>query len=298
MASFINQKEEVVQFEFTPYGKHLFSQGKCEPVYYAFYDDDILYDGQRGNFFESQNSTVPRIKETQRVSVQVHYASSVNNAPSNVNVKNSLLQKLTDASAKFFKPLGSNSPWSDYSPSWNINCMEGSKSFKGPYTYRTSLSVPTLSASLDYEYEIRKVQLAPEGESEEVDIFTLVKGDKLVLDVQELNTLFKGNGNYDIEVYKLPDGKDEDIEQLGFINPEATSAGILTSQENPQFFASTLRGSEDQLSRQFPKLDERYVEYYLSGRVDGEIDDVTPGVVNLYSTPGANAPQTPCGDDT
>jgi len=43
---FFNTKEEVIDIELTPYGKHLLSQGKWKPVYYEFYDDDILYDSK------------------------------------------------------------------------------------------------------------------------------------------------------------------------------------------------------------------------------------------------------------
>ena len=43
---FMNKKEEVLDIELTPYGKHLLSNGKLKPVYYAFFDDNILYDIQ------------------------------------------------------------------------------------------------------------------------------------------------------------------------------------------------------------------------------------------------------------
>ena len=47
---FLDDKEEVINFEMTPYGKHLLSKGQYRPVYYAFHDDDILYDPEFAGF--------------------------------------------------------------------------------------------------------------------------------------------------------------------------------------------------------------------------------------------------------
>ena len=43
---FFDKKEEVIDIQLTQYGKHLLSVGKWRPVYYAFFDDNILYDGR------------------------------------------------------------------------------------------------------------------------------------------------------------------------------------------------------------------------------------------------------------
>ena len=44
MVLFLDKKEQVIEFELTNHGKHLFSVGKLDPKFYSFYDDDILYD--------------------------------------------------------------------------------------------------------------------------------------------------------------------------------------------------------------------------------------------------------------
>ena len=38
-----------------PYGKQLLSMGKMKPVYYAFFDDNIMYDGEYAGITENQN---------------------------------------------------------------------------------------------------------------------------------------------------------------------------------------------------------------------------------------------------
>ena len=42
--SFFDKKEDVIDIQLTQYGKHILSKGELKPAYYAFFDDDILYD--------------------------------------------------------------------------------------------------------------------------------------------------------------------------------------------------------------------------------------------------------------
>ena len=46
MAEFFDKKEDVMDIQLTQYGKHLLSKGEFSPTYYAFYDQDIIYDGK------------------------------------------------------------------------------------------------------------------------------------------------------------------------------------------------------------------------------------------------------------
>ena len=46
MATFLNKKEQVYDFKLTSYGKYLLSIGKLKPAYYAFFDDNVIYDKQ------------------------------------------------------------------------------------------------------------------------------------------------------------------------------------------------------------------------------------------------------------
>lgn len=67
---FYNKKEEVLEIELTPYGKHMLSKGGVHPKYYEFYDDDILYDSEYGGISEKQEEIQERIKNTSRIKVQ------------------------------------------------------------------------------------------------------------------------------------------------------------------------------------------------------------------------------------
>ena len=63
--AFLNKKEDVIDLELTQYGKYLVSQGKFKPTYYAFYDDDIIYDQRyaTGSGLETQKDIEGRILE-------------------------------------------------------------------------------------------------------------------------------------------------------------------------------------------------------------------------------------------
>ena len=67
--TFFNRKEEVMDIQLTQYGKYLLTKGKFKPAFYAFSDDDIIYDtaygGEPKEFSEepfNRVSSVPRIK--------------------------------------------------------------------------------------------------------------------------------------------------------------------------------------------------------------------------------------------
>ncbi len=62
--TFFNKKEDVLKIELTPYGRSLLSNGKLMPKYYAFFDDDIIYDANfAGDSTETQGAIKERILE-------------------------------------------------------------------------------------------------------------------------------------------------------------------------------------------------------------------------------------------
>ena len=59
---FFNKKDEVIDFQLTEYGKYLLSIGRLSPAYYAFFDDNIVYDTDCAGYKESPNDAEPRIQ--------------------------------------------------------------------------------------------------------------------------------------------------------------------------------------------------------------------------------------------
>ena len=65
--AFFDKKEEVIDIQLTPYGKHLLSKGQFSPVYYEFYDDDIIYDIEWSGIEEAQGQIQNRINSTPKL---------------------------------------------------------------------------------------------------------------------------------------------------------------------------------------------------------------------------------------
>tara|TARA_R110002012_G_scaffold59387_4_gene155182 strand:+ start:2877 stop:3905 length:1029 start_codon:yes stop_codon:yes gene_type:complete len=65
MAKFLNKKEQVFDLQLTSYAKYLMSIGKFKPAFYAFYDDNVLYDKRHAftSSSETQSDVDKRIKE-------------------------------------------------------------------------------------------------------------------------------------------------------------------------------------------------------------------------------------------
>jgi len=82
MAKFLDKKERVFDFELTPYGKQRLSVGRFKPIYYAFFDDGILYDSKYAGFSEARNTTNERIKDnTQFIEGILSFSEIENFAP-------------------------------------------------------------------------------------------------------------------------------------------------------------------------------------------------------------------------
>ena len=82
---FFDQKQEVIDVKLTTYGRHLLSQGRLMPVYYAFFDDDIIYDNSyffKNNLIlaDDQNQIQDRILDgTIRVKQQSNFSGIESN---------------------------------------------------------------------------------------------------------------------------------------------------------------------------------------------------------------------------
>ena len=53
--SLFDSKQEVINIELTSYGKKKLAAGKLRPSFYAFFDDDVIYDGSYAALTESPN---------------------------------------------------------------------------------------------------------------------------------------------------------------------------------------------------------------------------------------------------
>jgi len=289
MVRFFNQKEEVISIELTPYGKEQFSKGVFSPAYYAFYDSSVIYDGEYANITETQNQVTNRIaNETPKLQPNTKFTSSAGSVYSllTANDQDALAQNVS-SSAPFIRALGSGDPNSTFLPAWSVEVLDLSDvGLNEGVIYKMDNTIPQMSATLFIDYEETEIEGQDQG------IYNLIASDTLFLDVQELNTIFKSNGNFDIEVYA---SGSKGIQSLGFINRESQDSDNLSSQVDPYVLSNTINGSNQEIVQGFPILDQTYVEFYLDISTDSEISFIrTPSNSDLYKRNIDRTPQDPC----
>lgn len=149
---FLNRKEQVIEFVLTKYGEQLLSQGNLKPEYYAFFDDDILYDTVFASFFENSGSqgSQERIKETPRIRQQSSLAVET------YFKKNLGDQSHLDRNELLPESIGNGSGRTDKYPAIDINFLKGELSGSVEYiTGSFSLTqIPQLSSSIEYKVAI------------------------------------------------------------------------------------------------------------------------------------------------
>jgi len=271
---FFNQKEEVIDIQLTQYGKRRLAAGKFKPIFYAFFDKDVLYNSEFGGITtEHQNNSETRIKsETPRLKAQYNFIGvdtqikELKEIESKGKDTDDLVEKeiLQDVENKFFgdnTSVGTTKLNNRYNPSWDIKFYnEHLKSAVLDFTGSGPVKrIPQLEAELVYKsYSTNKpdflndqidVSYLSSHHDEEENIVNLdngtqifIKDDFILLGIEEKNTDFF-NENFEIEVFL------EETDSKGRVK--------LT----PLKF--TTGGTEE----------EGTVDHYLAIEVDEEIDD-------------------------
>jgi len=123
---FLNKKEEVIDLVLTRRGRELFSVEGFNPHYYAFFDDEVLYDKAFGsdhaaNLEEKQNETELRIRNAVTLKTQCEWTASLAGTEKNYAGRGPDFRY----NNHWFKPLGKSSNFKSYKPAWNIQVVEG-----------------------------------------------------------------------------------------------------------------------------------------------------------------------------
>lgn len=307
--SFLDDKQEIIKLELTTYGRYLLSKGKLKPVYYAFFDDDIIYDSEFMELSESQNSIQTRIlEETPSIKPQTTFTGIEKNVFKNKNLVLSELDEFkkeeqqndSDKNYALSLPIGTTSQLSKYAPAWSINLLNGSISSSAEYIdnsdgYSGSLQpfmkIPQLFLEDTYiNYEIKKndssvtngyTLAATKNIGSDIYSVYLQQSD-ILLDINELNT-FDDKENFSIEIFMESVSKDgidivREWKPLGFTKPiQEIINGILL--DSP----ITYNYEED----------VRSVNYYFNSTADAEIDLTPEQLLAIGSAPSAFTGQQP-----
>tara|TARA_Y100000593_G_C4321236_1_gene343916 strand:+ start:2227 stop:3243 length:1017 start_codon:yes stop_codon:yes gene_type:complete len=288
---FFDDKEEVIDIQLTQYGKYLLSKGKFRAKYYAFYDDDIIYDGTYAGYSEDQNNVEYRIfNETPRVRTQYVYSGVETKMKldqeaiiSNKDLTpDSRFQQTPEREYATARPLSNSSLMSNYMPAYKLNFLSGeiSSSFAYETGSQPNLAIPQVNME-DSEY-ISYVETTvaplPSQINESSNIFidgTYFKTDKndIIIKIEEQNGV-SSQYNFDIEFYLVEEVEEGSVTP-GVPAPEQPKREVLT----PLKFRKTPNNIKDGIISPLPVLEiesfdfpPNYVEHYFNIEIDSELD--------------------------
>lgn len=274
---FSNKKEDVIDLKLTTHGRRLLSEGIFKPVYYSFYDDNIIYDASRVSGsaaspsegivggLEIQNNIQKRIKE------ETPYLKAQHNFSSR-EVRNEDPTQVTEREKNYIleSPIGTMDIGAFKSPAWEVSFLHNSSSeyslaFENPSKHQL-VRIPQIETEIMYKTAVAFDRPAPRRglprgfeEDPELNSSVFVDGtymsvdpDYILLNVEEKNSVFMSK-NYDVEIYE---SGSNGWNKLDFKKrPEQIVDGILVDNApSPDI-----------------ELDSTYVEYFFDVLVDEEI---------------------------
>lgn len=301
MVEFFNKKEEILEVQLTEYGKYLLSIGKLDPVYYGFYDDEILYNSEYADVSgEPQNAIDQRIRhETPNLKVIPtctsaegrvdRFIESVTDALGSdssdpADNTEALHQESFTARSNFTSyPIGTGDISSTKTAAWSISALKNTIDSATDYIITNPLSsvaglndgvithIPQLSLELDYKIfyqqgEFKSDAISGYLDSSEPNIYLSMKEDYLVLEILEGNTNFEKE-NFEVEVFFDSAGSSatpgpSTLEQMSFASADST-----------QFIAPKPLGNT--------QTNTGDVEYYFNLYLDEELPARIMDAINM-----------------
>lgn len=232
--TFFNTKEEVVEIQLTPYGKHLLSKGQLKPTYYEFYDDDIIYDSEYAGITEGQDKIQQRIRDTKRTKAQytfdgadTRYKEYVSLVKQKGTLNVEVLEKRKNFSF-YSLPLGNASVASETKPATSIAFYNAEISSS---SNTDSQGIPRSTRKMDlYPQELLLTFREKSANEPEQESATLEDGDGTTLAYRGYNTR---------EVTEVFIGEDQAIEIVKedpYFLIDISETEVAESNENFDFY--------------------------------------------------------------
>ena len=225
MAKFINKKEQVFDLKLTTYGRKMLSVGSFKPTYYAFYDDNVIYDRKYANFAdaESQNDIHYRIKnETQYLEGLTLFdgvETTLNDGSDGVvnffNLESLEAKKIAKRNIyRFDSAIGDAFLDGDtnVAPAWKIVTLQGRIVSSSIKNEAININIPQIDIDSQYTKKIQKASFTYDPQDVRVNnlqtdsfidnrIIKLNQTDPLIY-IEEANTRILTE-NFDIEVFEV-----------------------------------------------------------------------------------------------
>jgi hypothetical protein len=285
--TFFNKKEEVLDLQLTQYGKQLLSLGKFKPVYYNFFDNNILYDTKYSDI-ENENITSieSRIQdETPYCKTQYVFSSRETAMKSYIETNRKRIASEPDSAVLSFAnpaetaytqtlPLGNAEIGNQEAPVYSVVFLNGELSGSIVTAYSSSYSrqkIPQLNATI--KFKIKPINIEDvgvpttktkyqNGFAETETVFQVTE-EYLLLQITEQNAEFEKE-NFEIIPYLV-----ETISDNGISNAIDSSYEQLT----PLPFEKTMYQNEDGTITINNLQTPEFLEHYFTVLVDEEIPE-------------------------
>lgn len=278
--SFFNKKEEVMDIKLTQFGKDLLSRGALKPVFYQFFDDDIIYNSEFMGVSEDQNASEVRILEqTPKLKTQALTLS--------VEKRFEIEQNMIDeGSRQIFNPIKRDAdPYVQERillyplGSFNVSTQElprfslynfGEKMEEGVTDLELVDSgilknIPQLTLSASFRLKEDRTGLLEEPSMINTEAFfdlssrqvsfadgsrLEVHGHPIIIDLEELNVFF-GSDNFELEIYEVTKrNEDKVLNRMKDLNEVNRLFHIKTDSNVEEVEAKTGRKSNYYRSRE------------------------------------------------
>ena len=276
---FFDKKEDVIDLQLTQYGRFLLSKGKFNPVFYSFFDNNVLYNSTNAGLTEKQNRSEERINEAQTMQPQISFSSLDKNFSMNYELILSgeelgsiVLQPTAEKNYALPQPIGTSDISSEYSPSWSVLYLLGKLSGSSDHINlqeKTGDSNTLLIPQLETEVTVEVSSVSSGDQSYDEledglalsDVVILSDDEEMsvLLKVIENNGLFQKN-NFDIELFEIQ----EEIQ--GDVTIETLRPLMFSPTPDPE-------SEVDFIDQAVPQEDKNFVQYYFDLLVDDEISD-------------------------
>ena len=237
---FFNKKEEVVDIKLTQFGRDLLARGAFKPVFYQFFDGDILYNSSLAGFSEHQNDAESRILEdtpklkvqTLPLSVEERYAKEQQMIDEGqrevfVTIDREAEPRIQDRILLY--PLGSHEIANQSSPAFSLRALATPmESGVGDLKIVESgilKNIPQIDITASFTLSEDRTELLEEPTMVNKESFfdlssrqtTFADGSKIkveglpiTLDLEEFNVFF-GLDNFELELYEITEKDDDEI---------------------------------------------------------------------------------------
>ena len=304
MAKFLDKKEQVIDFKLTSYGRYLLSIGSFKPTYYAFFDNNILYDTKY--YVGGPTRPINQNKINVRIKEDTAYSETVTvfrDIEASINEVEAEAINFLDTSATTFKVTPEPDIFKfnavigdaflegpkDAAPAWQVLMMRNkiSSSF---YKTDYSLNLPPAAYIID-GVAVPQPGYAPG---------TLVNSRTPQINIKAIYTLKVADPEFDFNVESARDFVDQSalfadnkVIQLEMNDPiiyfDEINTQLLTENFDIEVF-EVISGSKS--DRYSPTLQRKYFEKKIpqiengfmvsEAPVDNEEQNLTTGSVEYY----------------